>query len=406
VKTLLSAAYIATMAGPLIQDGAVVFDNDWIVAVGDAKSVRNEHPQAVVIDLGNAIILPGLINAHTHLELTSVPQLPKQGSFVDWILALRQQLMKVHDFESFVRDSVTAGIEQCLRFGVTAVGDITLNPSISRPILAASQLGGVSYGEVLGMAGRIAQCDTRLDSAIDRHHETDRVRFGIEPHAPYSLDLIGYRQCLQAARKEQMPLATHLAETADETQFLADHTGPFRRLWEVLGAWTDGVSRLEGGPIRAMQSLGLLDYPTLLAHVNYADDDELEILSRGKASVVYCPRTHAYFGHPPHRFEEMLERGINVAIGTDSCASSPDLNLLDDLRLVYRLRPHLRPELLWSLVTTRAATALAMKRMGRLASGFAADVCIFDVATSDPLREILETAIWPREVWMSGTRRG
>src|SRR5207253_5134070 len=138
----------------------------------------------------------------------------------------------------------------------------------------------------------------------------------------------GYRRCLAAAKYFGLTLATHLAETPHEEEFLASHAGPFRELWEFLGAWDEQVPTFAGGPIRYAQSLGLLDYPTLLAHVNYCDDAELALLARGRASVVYCPRTHAFFGHPPHRWREMLSRGINVAIGTDSCASSPDLNLL------------------------------------------------------------------------------
>ena len=119
--------------------------------------------------------------------------------------------------------------------------------------------------------------------------------------------------------QSNFPIATHLAETADEAEFLANHSGPFRDLWAALGAWSDGVSRFAGGPIRAMQLVGLLDLPgAVLAHVNYCDDAELDILARGRASVVYCPRTHAWFRHPPHRLREMLARGINVAVGTNS----------------------------------------------------------------------------------------
>ena len=405
MKTLLSAAYIAIMTGPCIEDGAVVFDEACIIAAGSARSLRNEHPDAAFIDLGNAVVLPGLINAHTHLELTAVGQLPKPRSFVDWILALRQSMAEVDDPEAFIPRSVHAGVSQCLRFGVTAVADTTLNPTLSRPILADAGLRGVSHGEVLGMATRAAQTGLRLALAIDRSNETPWFRAGIAPHAPYSLDLVGYRRCLQAAREQAIPLATHLAETPDETQFLSDHTGPFRQLWETLGAWSQGVSRSVGGPIRTMHQLGLLDYPTLLAHVNYADDEELEILAKGKASVVYCPRTHAYFGHPPHRFEEMLKRGINVAIGTDSCASSPDLNLVDDLRLVYRSHPDVHPELLWSLITYRAAAALGVEQgLGRLKPGFMPDLCIYEAHTADPLREILERDILPSEVWLGGKR--
>jgi cytosine/adenosine deaminase-related metal-dependent hydrolase len=228
------------------------------------------------------------------------------------------------------------------------------------------------------------------------------MRPGISPHAPYSIETIGYQKCLDVARAKHLPLATHLAETPEEIEFLAHHTGPFRELWSLLGAWDDNVPRTSGGPIRMARDLGLLDYPTLLAHVNYADDDELEMLSRGKASVVYCPRTHEFFGHPPHRWRDMLARGINVAVGTDSCASSPDLNLVDDLRLLHRLAPDIAAHSLWEMATTRAARAIDCPEVGSLSPGKFADAVVFSTNTNDPLHEILEENRRPTEVWING----
>ncbi len=157
---------------------------------------------------------------------------------------------------------------------------------------------------------------------------------------------------------------------------------------------TDPVSR----------DLGLLDYPTLLAHVNYCDDDELAILAGGKASVVYCPRTHEFFGHPPHRWRDMLARGINLAVGTDSCASSPDLNLVDDLRLLHRLAPEIPAAQLWEMATTRAARAIGFHDAGAIQPGGPADFVMFDCSTAGPLAEILERQVLPSSVWINGRR--
>jgi cytosine/adenosine deaminase-related metal-dependent hydrolase len=270
--------------------------------------------------------------------------------------------------------------------------------------LQRSPLKGVSFGEVLGMAGRSAQAEERLAAAMARMFDRDDLREGIEPHAPYSLDLSGYRRCVEAARRHALPLATHLAETRDEAEFLARHTGEFRRLWDALGGWQEGVSRADGGPIFAMNQLGLLHHePTVLAHVNYVDEEELAILAGGRASVAYCPRTHAYFDHPPHRFEDMLAAGINVAVGTDSAASSPDLNLLDDLRLIHRSYPGVPVETLFDLATIRGARALGMAdRVGTIEPGKSADFCAFRVDSHEPLRELLETAVLPARVWIGG----
>ena len=404
MKTLLRAAWVAPMNGPPIRDAALVIEDGRVVAVGRDADLRRGHPDVAVIELGDAIIVPGLVNAHTHLELTSVGQLPAPASLVDWILALRDRMTGVGEVEAFVRASTQEGVRQCLRFGVTAVGDVTLNPAVTRPILGHAKLGGVSYGEVLGMAGRVAQMQGRIAAAIQPTLSAGGPRIGIEPHAPYSLDLNGYERCLALARERELPLATHLAETPDEAAFLADHSGEFRRLWAALGDWRDDVTRADGGPIRAMSRMGLLAYPALLAHVNYADDEELSLLAAGRASVVYCPRTHAYFRHPPHRFAEMLDRGINVAIGTDSVASSGDLNLLADLRLAHRRRPELSAESLWKLVTVNGAAALRDDSIGQLKPGSRADFGVFDVTGDAPLLELLEEDRLPRETWVTGDR--
>jgi cytosine/adenosine deaminase-related metal-dependent hydrolase len=380
------------MAGKIVRDGAIVCEDGRIVGVGGARDMRAAHPDAEDrVELGSALLLPGLVNAHTHLELTGLGQLPRPGTFVDWILDLRARLMRVTDLAGFQDQGTRAGVGHCLKFGVTTVGDITLNSAITRGTLREAGMTGVSFGEVLGMAGRRGQLEGRLAAAIDRTFEGDGLRVGIEPHAPYSLDLPGYRRCVEEAKRYDLPLATHLAETADEAAFLADGSGEFARLWRALGDWREDVPRFGGGPVRAMASVGLLDRAVVLAHVNYVSDEELALLADSRASVVYCPRTHAYFGHPPHRFAEMLEMGINVALGTDSAASAPDLNLLEEARQVHRLRPELPVSLLFELITTRGARALRMVgEVGRLAVGMRANYCALEVRGGDPLREILE----------------
>jgi cytosine/adenosine deaminase-related metal-dependent hydrolase len=344
-----------------------------------------------------------LINAHTHLELSEFACGERPTSFAEWLSRLvprgQVSLQSVH--ESVAR-SVPLGVAQCLRFGVTSVGDISRHATVSRPLLRDGPLHVVSYGEVQAMAQRRGLLEERIAAAIDPTCASDFVRIGLTPHAPYSAEVDGYRRCIEVARERGLPLATHLAETPHEASFLAEHSGPFRDLWSMLNAWDDDVPTFSGGPIRFAQRGGLLDYPTLLAHVNYCDDAEMEILARGKASVAYCPRTHAYFGHPPHRWRDMLKLGMNVAVGTDSCASSPDLNLVAELRLLHRIAPEVSASELWQMGTTRAARALGMSNAGSLTPGNRADLVIFPVEGPDPLTTIFETEFEPREVWIGG----
>jgi len=393
------------MSAPLLRDAAVVCRGGIITAVGDAKSLRRLNPDAHVHDAGDVILLPGLVNAHTHLELSDCTAGPPPASFGQWINDLVQRTASVGDaMADVVKRAVEIGITQCLRFGVTTVGDITKQCMLTRPLLRDGPLHVISFGEIQAMAQRRSLLEQRFTAAADMSLESPHLRVGLSPHAPYTVEQAGYAKCLSFCKTHNRPLATHLAETPDEALFLSEHRGPFRDLWETgVNAWDDSVPKYTGGPIRFAAELGLLDYPTLLAHVNYCDDDELSILARGKASVVFCPRTHQFFQHPPHRWRDMLARGINVAIGTDSCASSPDLNLVDDLRLLRRLAPEVPAQKIWELATLNAARALQVTgSIGQLSIGAWADLVAFPVRTDHPLEEILEGTATPSAVWIGG----
>jgi len=394
------------MTGTLLHDGAVAVVDGKIAALGNPRDVIQQFPEAPVRTFDDAVLMPGLINAHTHLELTKFdrPELPPDG-FVGWVLELRRRMMNLKDPATFIAESVASGIDQCVRFGVTSVGDVAFNVRTARQILNASPLKGISFGEVLGMAGRSEQFEPLFQQAIDLSMQREGLRAGIEPHAPYSLSIGGYRRSVEYARKHNLPICTHLAETPDEAEFLAQHSGPFRRLWQAIGGWTDDVETFDGGPIRFAESTGLLDVAPVLAHCNYIDDDELELLSGKRVSIVYCPRTHGYFAHRPHRFREMMGRGINVAIGTDSAMSAGDLNLLEDLRLVHRIAPEMNPRDIWQMATINAARALGMESsVGTIEPGKSADFAMFSAVTEDPLSEVLQGQSNATGVWIDGVK--
>lgn len=399
---------MAPVCAPVIRHGGVVFADGTILDVGETQSLQERHPDALIIDRPGCTILPGLVNPHVHLELSGLTRKPCPSTFVDWLGDLIGVVPGDEEStQRFVARSIAIGVEQCLRFGVTCVGDITANCSLTRPLLAGAPIRVVSFGEVRAMAQRRLLLEDRLAKAVDATHASDRLRIGVSPHAPYSVEEHGYRRCVEESSARKMPLATHLAETQAEATFLANHDGPFRQLWDRLGAWDQEVKTFRGGPIRFAKSVGLLDHSTLLAHVNYCDDAEMDLIADGNASVVYCPRTHAYFCHPPHRWREMLARGINVAVGTDSCASSPDLNLIDDLRLLRTLAPDLPADRLWEMITIRSARAIQMEHLvGTLAVGKAADMVLFSPAGDDALAEILDEGKLPTEVWIDGTLAG
>ena len=403
--TLLRSAWVFPMDSPAVRDGGVLVGDGKVLAVGPSAQLRRAAPHAVVHDFGDAAILPGLVNPHTHLELSRQKRPENPGRFIDWLGSV---LASAAD-ASATAGAVAAGIAESLRFGVTTVGDISRDVGAARAALGSSRLRAVSFGEVVGMARRRSVLPQRLAAAVGdsarMSPSTPTLIASLSPHSPYSIDAEGYRSCIAIARQHQLPLTTHLAESPDETAFLSDHAGPFRELWDRLGEFDDSlVPFFPGGPVRFAASVGLLDHhSTALAHVNYCDDDELSLLARGRASVVYCPRTHAYFGHPPHRWRDMLAAGINVAVGTDSRASSPDLNPVDDLRLLHAIAPEVPPESLWEMATFRAARALGLDpSVGSLTVGHCGDVVVFPAIGREPLRDILESSTIPTEVWIAG----
>jgi cytosine/adenosine deaminase-related metal-dependent hydrolase len=396
-KILLNAAWVAPIDSPIIRDGAIFFEKGRIAGIGAVKALRAAHPDAILHDAGNSVVLPGLINPHTHLELSGCVAGDAPASFTDWIASIPDRVGPNRDFATAAR----AGAAQSLRFGVTSVGDISQQCHLTRPALRDGPLRVVSYGEVLGIGGTRYKVDELLARALDESSASERMRAGLSPHATYSLDWKNYIRIAQASH--ELPIATHLAELPYERDFLEHRTGPLRDFLERMGIWQDDIKPFTGGPIDLAKTAGLLDTPTLLAHVNYCDDRELAMLSAGKATVVYCPRTHRYFGHPPHRWRDMLTSGINVAVGTDSCASSPDLNLVDDLRLLHEIAPEVPAHTLWEMATLRAARAIQTENnLGSLTIGKAADVAVFPVMTNDPLLEILEAKTQLAQVWIDG----
>lgn len=406
MRTLIRSRWLATMLGGIIENGAVVVEDATIIAAGAHADVVRDQSVDDRYDLFDCVLLPGLINAHTHLELSDcTPGEKPSGGFETWLgRMVRRNRASADELDQQAAAAAISGTKQCLRFGVSSVADITRQCHATRPALRDSILKITSFGEVTAMAQRRDLLEPRIRLVTDAADATLRLRLGISPHAPYSVEPDGYRRCLAAAKAASLRLTTHLAESSAEASFLADHTGPLRALWDAGLGWDNDVPTFDGGPIRLAQEVGLLAYPSLLAHVNYCDDDELAILARGRASVIYCPRTHDFFSHPPHRFRDMLAAGINVAVGTDSCASSPDLNIVEDLRLIHRQHPDMKAIDIWQMATVNSARAMARDDVsGALLPGAPADLVAFPASGPDPLLSVLESDALPSRFWISGT---
>ncbi len=357
------------------------------------------------IDLGDSLVLPGLVNAHTHLELTALHgQVPFAGSFIDWIRGIvavnRQRSTESHTA------SILDGFRRSLSNGVTCVGDIGAGPACESA-WAAAPLHGVGFAEVLGMGpSERRPPDRSLDAALARREGP--LQPGVSPHAPYSTAPELYTGAVRTAVRRGWPICTHLAETRPEAEFLQHGTGEFRDLLASLGAWDGSFTPPGCSPVAYLERLGVLTARPLLVHVNYAEDADLDLIAARGCAVAFCPRSHTFFGHQGHRWRDMLARGICVCLGTDSLASNDSLSVLDEARFLHAAQGA-EPALLLTMATANGATALGLARQtGRLQPGLLADLTVLPLqhpAGRHPLEDVLSGPAQAPSCVLVGGRR-
>lgn len=420
VVRVILADWVFAGEGAALRDGGVAVADGRIVRVGPADELLRMYAGADVERMPGCALAPGMVNAHTHLELGFLRGMLPAGPFVPWVIGLMKAVASEPDLAATVALSVREGVAESLRGGVTLLGDITKQVTASRGALRTEPIHAVSFGEVQALGKRRSLLGERLAAAADAALATERMRIGLSPHAPYTVEGPALRAVLDRARADGLPVCMHLAELQEESAFLAGLEGPIRQAWEQVGIASELLDEAipchAGGPIRWAQAWGLLEggTPVLLAHVNYADAEELAILQAAGASVAYCPRTRGFFGHDAasdHPFLTMHDRGINVCLGTDSLASNPDLHLLREAQYLLRRFPALDPLVLLDLLTINGARALgAHGHTGSLAEGKRADMVALETAPAGAddsrgvLTRVFAEAALPRAVWLGGNR--
>jgi cytosine/adenosine deaminase-related metal-dependent hydrolase len=379
----LTARWIVPIDQPPIERGVLVIQGDRIAAL---EPRGRRWPD---VDLGEVAVLPGLVNTHTHLDLSGMRGLALPSpDFTNW---LRQVIAHRRSRSpEQVQADIAAGLAECLRTGTTLVGDISGDGG-SWEALARSACRATVFREMLGLS------ETRAQQALDdacvwanSRPVSDHCRPALSPHAPYSVRVHLFASAAASAQAEVLPLAVHLAETRDEADLLQTRTGPFRDFLEAVGAWDEtGLAESLEHVLALLGSEARL----LLIHANYLNPRAVPSSSR--VSVVYCPRTHAAFGHAPHPFREFLACGVRVALGTDSLASNPDLDLLAEARYLHRENPDVPGAAVLRMATLSGAEALGWAdTCGSLTPGKSADLVVVPLAgaSSDPHVGILQSA--------------
>jgi cytosine/adenosine deaminase-related metal-dependent hydrolase len=355
----LTARWVLPVDAPPLERGCVTFDGERIASIGHGHGPAD-------LDFGEAAVIPGLVNAHTHLDLTGLRgQAPPSPDFTRWlkqVIAFRRSRSSEQ-----VQADIREGVAESVRFGTTLLGDISGDGG-SWDALAAAPLRAVVYREFLGLpADRASGAWERLDNWLASRTPTPTCSPGVSPHAPYSVR----SSLFFAAATRGAPVATHLAETPTENELLMLRRGPFVPFLQDLGVWDPGGLAEDFDHVLSLLS-GV--EPTLIVHGNYLPPDtDLP----ANASLVYCPRTHAAFGHRPHPFRDFLARGVRVALGTDGLASNPDLDLLAEARFLHELYPDLPGEIVLRMATLSGAEALGRAdETGSLTPGKSADFAV------------------------------
>ena len=367
--TAYRAAWVCPIDHPPIRDGLVTTDGQRIVDVGSASP-------GAICDLGRVALLPGLVNAHIHLELSWLRgRVPPAHKFTDWVkqlVAIRRGIERIDDPEIVAQ--IRTAITELRESGTVAVGDIS-NSLASVAPMAEVRLDGIVFHELLGFKERDARLIERSLEARNAVAASG-IRTSIAPHAPYSTSPELFRAIRAAVNDSPCRITSiHLGESPQEVELLASGTGPWRSMLEIIGAWRDDWRVPGCGPVEYLDGLTMIDARTLVIHGVQLEAGALRRLAQIGATLVTCPRSNQWVGVGVPPIERFYESGVSVAVGTDSLASVADLNLFSELKEMRWLGPGIPAAKILESATLVGARALGLDHeLGSLTPGKRAEI--------------------------------
>ncbi|MBV9215547.1 MAG: amidohydrolase family protein [Acidobacteria bacterium] len=397
---ILAASFVLPITSPPVADGAIAIDDGGrIVDVGTRDRLISNYPGTALEDLGNAAILPGFVNCHSHLEITAL-----RGALDDVEHDFRSWLLKLNDLRSGLSDdellkNARLGALEGAQAGVTCFGDIGRMGHIGIAALKDAGLRGIVYQETeFSPDNRTAEKDfqklaAKYEGLIDT--QTDLVRIGLSPHSPYTVSSRLFELIAEYGIINRIPLSIHVAESDNEVELLQSGTGFFTGVYEKFGVeWSSPYC----SPIEYMERLGVLSARPLLAHcVKVSDTDIAKIHAYG-ASIAHCPKSNSKFGHGTAPFERFLDEGIPVGLGSDSVASNNLCDILEEGRfasLIGRNRAgserFIGAEEILRAATLGGAEAMVMaNEIGSLQAGKQADLAVISLGhpAQQPIADI------------------
>lgn len=374
---LLRARVVFPVGSPPIENGAVRIGEGRILEVGRSDTIR-PAAGASCIDLGETILLPGLINAHCHLDLTRLARhIPPPSSFTDWVKQLIS-LKAGWSYTDFAQSWLT-GMHQLIESGTTTVGDIVTVPELLPDVLPVLPLRITTFREIISIRNR-GQPDALVESAARDLEGVNAPlrRAGLSPHAPYSTyqDLV--TKAAADCRSRGWRWSMHLAESIEEQSMFRECTGP---LFHWLKSQRDMSDCGRVSPFEWLEATQALSPELLLAHVNLVNEAEISRLAASGAQVVHCPRSHDYFQHPPFPYHELVQAGVRICLGTDSLVSVrssrgqlPTLSLFAEMAAFAHAHPEVKPHRIVEHATRDGALGLGWHDTGLLAPPLSADL--------------------------------
>ena len=372
------------MSAPPIPRGAVRIEGSEIIAVGPASEL-GAQPGEAVTDLGASTLLPGLINGHCHLDYTRFKGIlsPRQ-SFTEWIKTINA-LRRSFTTRDYI-DSIAEGFEMLAQSGVTSVANIESFPELL-PHLPIPTLRTWWFLELIDVRSRINEDETLLGalSFFEAHPEW-LGGFGLSPHAPYTASVDLYRLARTCGEKYGMISTTHIAESLEEHEMFSHARGPLHDFLGSLGR--DNSDCGQGSALSHLVEHGVIGSDWIIAHLNYLQDYDYEMVASSGASVVHCPKCHTYFGHAPFPMKALREYGVNICLGTDSLASNTTLDMRAEMREAQTLHGLSDREVL-EMVLLNGAKALGQTgKLGQISPGATADLVAFPYEEVDSHAEI------------------
>jgi cytosine/adenosine deaminase-related metal-dependent hydrolase len=399
------ASWVLPIGGPAVRDGWVAVDRGRIVATG-ASGRRVLADGAREVDLGSVAVLPGLVNAHTHLELSYLrDEVPPASQFVTWIRGvMAAQRQRPDPTGPEVLAAVDRAIAESVSFGTAVIGDISNTLATFEP-LTRSRLAAVVFYELIRFnttdpAGVVDDARRVLEGLV----ATDYVRTSLAAHAPYSVSPLVLRAIRTAVDREPFaPCSIHLAESVEEMEFIRDGTGPWRALLEEVGSWDPAWLPPGGSPVQFLDEAGFLGPRVLAVHGVQMSTADLDRLVAHGTTLVTCPRSNGHTGAGAPPIEDFYNYGVNVAVGTDSLASAPDLNVFAELATMRALAPSVSPGALLDSATRQGARALGFDAdYGTIEPGKFARILAVDVPPDTvDVEEYLVSGVEPGQIrWL------